>query len=176
MEGLHALLVNFADLMPAFDLVYRAVCYLLGLVLVMLSLMRAARRVELGPGSMSWARPITGFIAGIVLLAIPDSIGVLLGSLFGNSDGVSPQQIFAYTDEALGPMSTPGLRRIVGSFMLLAQCIGYIAVFRGILMLNAAASPSGRGSVGAGLTFLVAGAIAVNFPEFLSLLSVTSAY
>ena len=168
---MNALLANAADIIPLLGNLLRAVCYLLGIVIVVKSLLLAVRRSELGVQAGSWATPITGFLIGTSFLAFPEAVSVGLESIFGSSSISSPSAIFAYGDSLLRQSRTPFALQIVESFAMLAQLLGYIAFARGLFLLNAASANGGVKSFGPGATFIVAGIAAVNFPEFFNLLA-----
>ncbi len=169
MGGLPAALAALASHLEAFEGLLRAVCYLVGATLVIQALRRAVRRSELGPGSGTWLEPIVYCVSGVALLAFPVTVGTILGSLFGTASRTSPQAILSLpgSGQTVGlPAEASGL---VTAIIRLVQFVGLVAIARGILVLNAAAS--GRAPVGAGITFLVAGGLAVNFPRFWALLT-----
>ena len=166
-----SLLNNIAEIVPLLENLLRAICYLIGLALVIKSLLRAARRSELGVQSGSWASPIAGFFIGVSFLAFPAAVSVGLETLFGSGSAADPSAIFAYGDMFPQQADAPFPRQIVESFALVARLLGYVAFARGLYLLNAAAARGAGGTFGPGATFIVAGAAAVNFPEVFRLLA-----
>lgn len=149
----------------------RAVCFLLGAGLAVHALRLAGRRAELGPQVGTWTKPIATFASGVALMAFPAFVSVLLASLFGTGMVDSPESIFSYSGNMLDSFNTSTFRQASTSLVLLIQLIGYVAVARGIWFLNASVSPGNQKMFGPGITFLIAGALAVNFPSFIGLLT-----
>ncbi|MCY4260799.1 MAG: hypothetical protein OXC91_11115 [Rhodobacteraceae bacterium] len=169
MSRLPEAIRSLAATLDAFEHLLAALCYIMGVLLIIQALRRAGRRSELGAGSGSWAEPIATFVSGVALLAFPATVGVILGSLFGATTRESPQAILSFpgVEQTRGVLA--GASGLVTAIIRLIQFVGLIAIVRGILVLNAAAS--GRATVGGGITFLVAGGLAVNFPEFWQMLT-----
>lgn len=155
---------NLAEVVGQLEYLLRAVVFAIGLLLVIQALRLAAKRVEFGSQSVSTVKIFTSFIVGIALLSFPQTIGVFLGTIFGVRRPDDPSSIFAYGGEILDPISMA--RPAIRSLIVLIQFIGFIAIARGLLFLNAAANAGGPSSLGPGITFIVAGTLAVNFPTF----------
>ena len=107
-----------------------------------------------------------GFLTGIAFLGFSSTLSVLLGTLFGSGEVVAAEEVFAYGGLLLDPLAASGSREAVAGIVLIIQFIGILAVARGLLIMNQAATPGGQRVLGPGFTFLVAGALAVNFPVF----------
>ncbi|MDE0112879.1 MAG: hypothetical protein OXN84_11430 [Albidovulum sp.] len=167
---MNALLENIAEAVPHLENLLGAICYLLGLVFVLKSLVRAARRSELGIQSGSWASPIAGFIVGVAFLAFPTAVTVGLETLFGSGAVSDPSAIFSYGDIVPGRAGEPNFRSAVESFVLIARLLGYIALARGLYLLNAATVHGSAATLGPGVTFVVAGIAAVKFTELFRLI------
>ena len=154
---------------PRFEGLLRAIVFLLGAVLVIQSLRQAARRAEFGPQAASWSKTAAGFFAGVALLAFPHTVSALVGTLFGGNDLDSASSVFSYGGGMLQPLA--GSQKAVESIVLIIRLIGFIAIARGLLFLNSAASPGGPKTFGPGFTFVIAGALAVNFPAFFGIMA-----
>ena len=154
-----------------FERLLRTVCFLLGMGLAVHALRLAGRRAELGPQVGTWAKPTATFASGVALMAFPAFVSVLLASLFGTGTVDSPEAILSYSGDMFDAFSNATFRQASTSFVLLVQLIGYIAVARGIWFLNASVSPGNQRMFGPGITFLVAGSLAINFPSFVGLLT-----
>lgn len=163
------LITRIASTIGQFEILLHAVVFVIGLVFVVQALKIAIKRVEFGAQSASILTAITNFIIGIGLLAFPRTVGLFLGTLFGVSHPDDPAKVFAYSGDFFDPLdeAQPAIEAIV----ILIQFIGFIAIARGLLFLNAASTPSGPKSFGPGITFIVAGTLAVNFPTFFGALS-----
>ena len=154
-----------------FERLLRAVCFLLGMGLAVHALRLAGRRAELGPQIGTWTRPTMTFASGVALMAFPAFVSVLLASLFGTGAVDSPEAVFSYSGDLFDAFGNAAFRQASTSFVLLVQLIGYIAVARGVWFLNASVSPGNQRMFGPGITFLVAGSLAINFPSFVGLLT-----
>ena len=154
-----------------FERLLRAVCFLLGMGLAVHALRLAGRRAELGPQIGTWTRPTMTFASGVVLMAFPAFVSVLLASLFGTGAVDSPESIFSYSRDMFDAFGDATFRQASTSFVLLVQLIGYLAVARGVWFLNASVSPGNQRMFGPGITFLIAGSLAINFPSFVGLLT-----
>ena len=154
-----------------FERLLRAVCFLLGMGLAVHALRLAGRRAELGPQIGTWTRPTMTFASGVVLMAFPSFVSVMLASLFGTGAVDSPEAIFSYSGDLFDAFGNATFRQASTTFVLLVQLVGYIAVARGVWFLNASVSPGNQRMFGPGITFLVAGSLAINFPSFVGLLT-----
>ena len=166
-----SIITNLTAALPALEGLLRAVVYVLGILLVIRSLHLALRRTEFGAQATSSARVIVTFVTGALLLAFPATVSTLGLTLFGTTATPGPEAIFAYGNGMLDPLATGPTRHATGAFVLIIQLVGFIAIARGLLFLNLAASPGGPQSFGPGLTFLIAGALAVNFPLFFGMIA-----
>ena len=167
-----SIITNLAAALPALEGLLRAVLYVLGILLVIRSLHLALRRTEFGAQATSSARVIVTFVTGTLLLAFPATVSTLGLTLFGTTATPGPEAIFAYGNGMLDPLANgPTHDKAAGAFVLIIQLVGFIAIARGLLFLNLAASPGGPQSFGPGLTFLIAGALAVNFPLFFGMIA-----
>ena len=166
-----SIITNLAAALPALEGLLRAVLYVLGILLVIRSLHLALRRTEFGAQATSSARVIVTFVTGALLLAFPATVSTLGLTLFGTTATLGPEAIFAYGNGMLDPLANGPSRQAAGTFVLIIQLVGFIAIARGLLFLNLAASPGAPQSFGPGLTFLIAGALAVNFPLFFGMIT-----
>ena len=155
----------------ALELLLRAIFFLIGIYLVLRALLQAARRSDLGAQAGSWAGPIICFATGVALLAFPATLAVLVASVFGAPTIASPQSIFSHDRGLLDSFEGSQATSLISLIVAFIQLIGFIAVGRGLLMLNRATTPGGPPLIGPGITFLVAGVLAANFPIFFGALA-----
>ena len=166
LEGIAALAAEIGTQITALEFLLRAIFYVIGLFLVVRSLVQAARRSSQGPQSGSWASPIAGFVTGAAFLSFPTTLSVLVASVFGAPEIASPQSIFSYDQGTLDSLDGTVAVPVISVIVALIQLIGFIAVARGLLMLNRAAASEPGAFLGPGLTFVSAGVLAANFPIF----------
>ncbi len=164
-----SVITQLASHVPRFEGLLRAIVFLIGATLVIQSLRLAVRRAEFGPQAASWSKTVAGFFAGAALLAFPHTVSALVGTLFGANDLHSASSIFSYGGGMLQPLA--GSQKAVEAIVLIIQLIGFIAIARGLLFLNSAASAGGPRTFGPGFTFVIAGALAVNFPAFFGIMT-----
>ncbi len=169
MPDILAIFETIASYLVHFELLLRGIFYLIGVLLIVQSLRLAVARSEQGSLHMSWVRPVTSFLCGTALLAFPATTSVLVESLFGLGRIADPQDIFSYQHPLTTPIDSEPARNFVIVVVRIIQFVGFIAIARGILHFNAAAQ-QGSGTIGSGITFVVAGVLAVNFPRFWELL------
>ena len=160
-----------ADHLLAFEGLLHAVLYVIGAVLILQSLRLAARRSEFGAQAATSGRIFSGFITGAAFLAFPATVSVLLASIFGSSEIAGPEMMFSIDNGTLDPLAGSAAGVGIDALVLVIRFVGFIAIARGLLFLNLAASPDGPRTLGPGFTFLIAGALAVNFPVFFGLMA-----
>ncbi|MCY4542191.1 MAG: hypothetical protein OXB95_07320 [Rhodobacteraceae bacterium] len=169
MPDLLVIFQNLAGHLAQFERLLRGVFFVVGALLIIQSLRLAVMRSEQGSMHSSWVRPITSFACGVALLAFPSTTSVFVDTMFGINRIADPQSIFSYGSRFTGPINSEPARNLVIAMVRIIQFVGFIAIARGILHFNAAAQNGGR-TIGTGITFVVAGVLAVNFPRFWQLL------
>ncbi len=173
MVDLLQIIDNIRAILPSLDWLLQIFAYVTGLVFVWMAITGAAHRSRMGQASGSWSRPITTFAIGASLIALPSLVGVLSYTLF-SATPTDPSAIFSYAPETVGMFDeTAPARTMVTGIVAIVMFMGVAGIIRGLLLLKAAADGSaGRGAspIGPGVTFLVAGIIAVNFPRFVGLM------
>ena len=137
--------------------------------MIIQALRTAVRRQEFGPQTVSLGQPFAQFTIGACLLALPYTVAILVGSFFGYQEPRDASSIFSYDGSVLDPLENS--RLTIETIVLIVQFVGFIAIVRGLLLFNAALSPGGGNSLGAGFTFIISGALAVNFPGFFGVMS-----
>ncbi|MXX88302.1 MAG: hypothetical protein F4213_08495 [Boseongicola sp. SB0677_bin_26] len=161
---------NVVAALDSFGIVLSATCFLVGVVMGISALLQAQRRQVMGPGQGSWGAPLATFVTAVMFIALPQFVQVLNGALFGIGM-VSPQSILSYAPSTIGRLSTGAAREMLLGITAIVQFIGLIAVARGLLLLNRSAQGGpGPQTFGPGLTFVIAGTLATNFPVFVGIL------
>ena len=168
MSDLDRALVNLAAYVGAFETFFYAICFVCGVAMVMIGLFRLTQRASMA-GNATWRGAVATILVGSTIVAFPTLIGVLNTTFWGDPDTLQADRIFAYAPSLLDPVDGHA-RKVVESIVLLVQFLGLIAVFRGLLLLNEHVQSGGPSRLGPGLTFLLAGAVAVNLPRFAGLL------
>lgn len=173
MIDLLQIIENMVRLLTPFSRLIYAACFVAGVVFVLRGLNRASRAVDMGrtgPNDRyTTFRGLSEILTGAFLISLPGLLLVLSETFFGT--GIeSPDSIFAHAPSTLGLFSpgSPG-RAMISGIIGIIQFIGIIAVIRGIMLLNMNAQGATQG-IGPGVTFLVSGAMAVNFPLFFAMI------
>ncbi|MCW3782616.1 hypothetical protein [Defluviimonas salinarum] len=146
--------------------------YMMGVGFVIVAIKGSAKRSELGKSAGSWSQPGWTFVIGVCFIALPGLVESLTQTIFGQSDRPAPESIFSYAPSTIGLLDadSPGRTMIVG-IVTIIQFVGLVAVMRGLFLLNQSAQGSGGPKTfGPGLTFVIAGVMAVNFPLFVGVI------
>ncbi len=170
MNDLATILQNLADYVPSFLDIVGGLAFLCGCTLVILAIYRMAQRSNSASSQRTYVGALANLLAGCFLIALPSTIGALNASLWGTSDIASADSIFAYAPTLFEDQDSAS-RLLIVAIVKIIQLLGVIAIFRGILLLNDhVQGQMGQSRLGAGLTFIISGALAVNFPEFVGLI------
>jgi hypothetical protein len=154
-----------------FERLFGVICFVLGVIFAIKGLMAAAKRQEMGAGQGSWGGPIMTFTVGVLFVAMPGLVNSLSQTLFALQEPATADSIFAYAPATIGIMDGAEARTIIVGITAIVQFIGLIAIARGLYLLNLSAqSAQGPKTFGPGLTFVIAGAIATNFPIFVGVM------
>ena len=170
MVDLLQIIRNLVDYLPQLYGFVSVLCFALAVVFGIAGLRGLARRSEMGQNSGSWWSPVATIFIGATFAAIPALWQTLTVTFFGGGTDVpAASDIFAYAPATLGMFSTgsPG-RELITGIVSVVQFVGLIGMIRGLLLLNRAAQggQGGAPTFGPGLTFVIAGVMAINFPLF----------
>lgn len=167
MVDLLQIIENVVRLLAPFSTFVYALCFVIGVLMVLSGLQAASRRAEVGLQGGSYGKPLSRAITGVMLISLPALLLTLSETFFGT--GIqSADSIFAYAPSTLGLFDAGGpARAMISGIIMIIQFIGLIAVIRGLYLLNLSAQgDGGPKTFGPGVTFLISGAMAVNFPLF----------
>ncbi len=170
MTDLLQIIRNIVAAIGPFATLLSIICFLIGTVMTITALKMAQKRQEQGPGQGGWNAPISTFIVAGLFLALPTLVNVLNVSMFG-VQSQSASTIFAYADSTIGAIKGDTARELIQGLVLIIQFMGLIAVGRGLYLLNQSAQ-GGQGpkTFGPGLTFVISGIVATNFPIFVGVM------
>lgn len=169
MANLLEILENLVSYIPNFYFLFYVVSFMLGCVFAIKGLMLAGKRSEMGKQSGSWGAPMAMFATGALFVAIPGLMTTLRITFWEGSAAASPSSIFAHADTVTsGFAGTPEAQALIVAITTVIQFIGIIGVARGLHLMNMSAQ-GGQGpkTFGPGMTFIIAGAMAANFPLFM---------
>lgn len=166
MTDLLNILSNIVNAGGTIQLAIKWVCFIMGFTLTWVALKQAQRRQELGTNAGSWGSPIASFLTAAVFMSFPAVVEILNTTLLGTAQ-VSSQKIFAYGSNTVGQLGGAEGKKMIRSMVYVIQIVGVIAIGRGFYLLNQSAQ-GGQGpkTFGPGLTFVISGTLASNFPVF----------
>ena len=170
MNDLMEMIVRLQGYLPSLENLAMSISWLIGIILIINAIMSAGKRSDVGQQAGSWGTPISKFLTGVAFIALPSVLSVLSFTLFRDTPS-NASAIFEYAPQTVGLFDVGSeARSIIVAIVAIAMFAGVLAVMRGLFMLNAASQGSPQASYPAGLTFLGAGALAVNFPKFMGVL------
>ena len=171
MTDLLQIIENVVGFLDEFQFLFGVICFVLGVIFAIRGLMGAAKRQEMGPGQGSWGGPMSMFFTGVLFVAMPGLVNSLSQTFFALSAPSSAENIFSYAPATIGIMDGAEARTIIVGITAIVQFIGLIAIARGLYLMNLSAqSAQGPKTFGPGLTFVIAGALATNFPTFVGVM------
>ena len=172
MVDLLQIIQNIVAAIPSLSGLLYTISFIIGIIFGISGLKSAAKRHELGKSVGSWSQPAWLFLTGVLFIALPGLVQSLTLTFFAEEQPAA-EAIFAYAPSTIGIMDadSPGRDMIIG-IVTIIQFIGLIAVMRGIYLLNQSAQSAGGGpkTFGPGLTFVISGIMAVNFPLFVGMI------
>lgn len=155
-----------------FWILFTIISWFIGVLLLMSAIKKAGKRSEMGQSAGPWTGPVWTFVIATMFLAMPSFISAMSMTFFGVTPD-DPEKIFEYSPGVLGAIETDGGRAMISAIVTVVQFVGLVAVMRGLYMLNQSAQggQSGPSTFGPGLTFVIAGVCALNFPIFVGMMS-----
>ena len=148
-----------------------AVAWATGIAAIVIGLRAAARRADQGPGSGGWAGAISWMLTGTALMSLPTLLDVLSRSVIRDSWNAVGVEIFSTAPDLLEAFDGAASQETIVGILRIVQFLGVIAVFRGLLLMNASVQPGQQATLGAGLTFVAGGTLALNIGPLLSMLN-----
>ncbi len=165
-----SIVVQLAAFIGDFESLLRSIVFLIGLILILHALRLAGRRFDIGGSSVPMAKIFMSFCVGAALMAFPQWVAILLSTFFGSNRVSDSSDLLAYGGNTVTSIQDSG--QAIEAIVSFIQLIGFIAIARGLLFLNDAVSPNGGSRLwGPGITFIVSGTLAVNFPTFFSMMA-----
>ena len=164
------LIARLQEYLGEFRILVYAAAFAAGAAMIIAGVAAAARRADQGPGQGGWAGPIALMIAGFGLAALPAAVNSLAASIIPGQWSDATIEIFSTAPTLLSAFDGAAARDTIVGILRIVQFIGILAIFRGILILNASAQPSRTATAGAGITHLAGGALAVNIGPVLGML------
>lgn len=146
-------------------------CWIFGVSFALMAIKQAVQSTERGPQGGGMKGPLVTFLVAVCFTAMPSFLSSMSYTIFGQME-TDPSQIFSYTPATVGGLVAEGTRgrTLLVGIATVVKFIGLIAIMRGLFFLRSAALPNAQIQMGPGVTFVIAGICAWNFPLFLSVL------
>lgn len=135
-------------------------CYMAGLILVVIGILRLLKSSQEGPRGPGGAGTLMTFIVAGALLSVDAMMGAWSSSMFLTSN-VANVSVLAYT----GGMTMAEEEHVLGvisTILIFMMILGWVSFIRGWFILRDVAEGNHNASLMAGITHLVGGALAVN--------------
>lgn len=160
-SGLDAMMADLmTDIHDPLMWAMSAFCYMAGLILVVVGIMRLLKSAQEGPRGPTGSGTLMTFIVAGALLSVDAMMGAWSSSLF-STHNVANTSALAYT----GGMTLQEERHVLGvisTILIFMMILGWISFIRGWFILRDVAEGSNNASLMAGITHLFGGALAVN--------------
>ncbi len=168
-HGIVRIIAGLQEFLGPLEILIYVIAWLTGAAMMIIGISLAAQRADQGPGRGGWGGPVTCLVAGAALLALPTLLDTLTRSLFPQDEwSAVTVSIFATAPHLTQVFEEQVTQETIVAILQFVQLVGILAVFRGILLLNAAVDR--RATVGAGLTHLAGGALAINIGPVLAII------
>ena len=164
MIDLIDILTNLRASLGPIQTMLTGLAYLLGIGLILTSLTKFRKIAHAGPHSPSQEKlfvPVVYMAIGAGLIFVPTSFSVLANTLFGS------ENVLAY--------SSNNDATVMSVMMFFIQTAGVLWFVRGSMLLVHASEP-GVKEGSKGLTFIIAGILAVNFENTFEVFNSTLSY
>lgn len=165
MEDIVQYLVKAAENLPGIQSAIFLISGVIGIFVVIGALLNQVSNGRRGQGALP--STVAGLLVGSFLLSLPAVVDIVSVSFFG--DASDPKIISSYTPVGGGDKVKIALQALVA----MINVIGWYAVARGLWRWKVGPKQDQPGWFGSGLTFIVAGVIAVNFYVFMDILAVS---
>lgn len=166
--GLDSMMACFMnDLLGPMHVLITMFGYVAGTIFIMIGisrLMKSAQEGARGPGGIG---TLMTFITGGALISFNNMVSAITASVFGLNDvKTATYHELNYTD-GLSTDAMAHTNTVIASVLKFMIVIGLISFIRGIFIIRSVAEGNGQASMMAGMTHLVAGAIAINLGAFI---------
>lgn len=135
-------------------------CYVAGIVLVIIGIMRMLKSQQEGPRGPGGIGTIMTFIVAGALLSVDAMMGAWSSSMFATAD-IENSAALAYTG-GLNAAEVEHVHGVISSILIFMMVLGWVSFIRGWFIIRDVAEGSQNASLMAGLTHLFGGALAVN--------------
>lgn len=160
-EGLDSMMQRLmSDIHDPLMWAMNAFCYLAGLTLVVVGVLRLLKSSQDGPRGPGGAGTLMTFIVAGALLSVDAMMGAWSSSMFATPD-VANVSVLSYTG-GLEDEEQQHILGVISTILIFMMILGWVSFIRGWFILRDVAEGSHNASLMAGLTHLFGGALAVN--------------
>lgn len=162
MNSLVQAIVNIGKTLPALTALAVIVAFIAGLIFFIKAIVALARPTNSG-NAVDTAFVTTHFAIGVFLMSLGSIILAGTGTLFETSTVSKSGDIFSYAPNTIGLIDDATTRLVIRTIVGIVQFVGLLGVIRGLFLFSAYSKQQVK-SVSAGIVFVVAGVLAMNFP------------
>ncbi len=171
-QGLDSMMAALMDdIHDPLDWALKAFCYMAGLILVVVGILRLLKSSQEGPRGPGGAGTLMTFIVAGALLSVDAMMGAWSSSMF-MTNNVANVSVLSYT----GGMTAAEEQHVLGvisTILIFMMILGWISFIRGWFILRDVAEGNHNASLMAGITHLLGGALAVNLGPLMNAVQVT---
>ena len=165
--GLDEMVVRLvSDTMNPMGNILWGFCYLAGIILVMIGIMRLLKTAQEGPRGPGGIGTIMTFIVAGALLSIDQMLGAWSNSMF-DTETVTHYGELAFTT-GMGPAEIAHVHAVISAILGFVMILGWISFIRGWFILRDVAEGNQQASMMAAMTHIFGGALAVNLGPVLN--------
>lgn len=170
--GLDAMLVQFVgDILTPTVFMLTGFCYLAGVILVIVGIMRMLKRADEGVRGPGGIGTIFIFLVAGALLSANAMLGAFSTSLFGTPD-IAVYGELQYTT-GMTPIELAHVHTVIASVLAFMTIVGLISFIRGFFILKDYSNGDGQASLMSSFTHLFGGALLVNLGPLLNAVQYT---
>lgn len=160
-DGLDAMMARLMnDMHDPLIFAMNAFCYMAGMILVVVGVLRLLKSSQEGPRGPGGAGTLMTFIVAGALLSVDAMMGAWSNSMF-STNNVANTSVLAYSAGLTGEEERHILG-VISTILIFMMILGWISFIRGWFIIRDVAEGNNNASLMAGITHLIGGALAVN--------------
>jgi intracellular multiplication protein IcmC len=160
------MLTNFAETVPEFMRLVTASAYVMGMFFIYKGIHSLKEFGETRTASSTSEHGLKGALilitVGTLLLYLPSAVETGLSTFWSDANP------YGYIDESTDQWSV-----MYQTCFLIIQLIGTVSFIRGLLILSTMSGSTQQGTLGRGLTHIIAGVLCINLYDFLNAINAT---
>ncbi len=165
--GLDAMVVALMnDIFEPMTGLIPAFCYLAGVILVMIGIMRLLKSSQEGPRGPGGFGTIMTFLIAGALFAVDEMMASWSISMFGTED-ITTNAALNF-DAGLTALEEQHILSVISAVVAFVMVLGWISFVRGFFIIRDVAEGNSQASLMSGMTHLFGGALAINLGPVLN--------